>query len=238
MRPPTILRALPAMLVAALAMLLAAPQAQAEPPAPTYDRVSLTASAGREVTNDLLVALLYARQEGTDPTTPAAEVNRRIEWAVQRSRRAEAVQVQTLDYRTTPIYRDQRLSAWRVEQALRLESRDSEALAALLGELQERLGVRSLGYQVSPEAREEAEKALVEEAVAAFRARADRVAGHFGRPGWRLVEARIGTEGAAPPPMPMARAASLQAEMAAPTLEAGTQRVTVTVNGTIELAIE
>ena len=234
-RKPTLSVFVPMLVTAAMAL---APGVHAQEAAPTYDRVTLSASAGREVANDLLVAELYAQQEGTDAAGPAGEVNRRIQWALERSKRTDGIEIQTLDYHTSPIYRDQRLAGWRVRQALRLESTDAERLSALIGDLQERLAVRSIGYRVSPGALDAAESALVAAAIAAFQARADQVAEHFGRPGWRLVEAHVSSTANERPPMVMARGAALRAEAASPTLEAGTERVEIRVNGTVELAVD
>ena len=54
------------------------------------------------------------------------------------------------------------------------------------------------------------------------------------QPGYRLVEMNINTTGHTPRP-PQVRAMAMETQSAAPVLEAGTQRVEVRINGTIEL---
>jgi predicted secreted protein len=204
---------------------------------PTYDRVTLTASASREVANDTLVAVLSAQREGGDPARLAGEVNQAMQAALTAARRVEGVKAQTLDYHTSPVYRQQELAGWRVAQMLRLESRDGASLSGLVGELQRTLVLQSVGYTVSPAGREEVEDALLRSALDAFSRRARLVAEQLERPGYRIVDIELTTE---VPPMPrafayQARAALAAAEAAPPALEAGTQTVTVTVRGTVEL---
>jgi predicted secreted protein len=202
----------------------------------TYDRVTLAAAATREVDNDTLVVTLAAQREGGDPGRLADEVNRTVRKALDQARTVEGVRAQTLDYQTTPVYRDQQVVGWRVSQSLRLESEDEARLGTLLGELQKDLAVRSVDYAVSPARRAEAEESLTREALDAFSRRAQLVAQQLGRPGYRLVEIVVETAGEPlPRPMPMAMRAAAMAEAAPPALEAGTQTVTVTARGTVEL---
>ena len=202
----------------------------------TFDRVRLDASATAEVANDMLVAMLYAQREGQDAAALADEVNAAVAWALGTAREDDAVEARTLGYQTQPVYQNQRLHGWRVRQSLRLESREPERLAALLGTLQARLAVESVGYEVSPERLREAEASLTVEALAAFRERAELVRRELGAAGYRLVEVDVGGGGG---PVAFTRSAPVRMEMSAavapPALEPGTRDVTVTVNGTIEL---
>ena len=202
-----------------------------------YDRVSLSASAERAVANDVLVAVLYAERSGGDQARLAEEVNRTVRGALDRAEREETVTASTLGYNTWPQYRDQVLRGWRVRQSIRLESRDGEALAGLLGDLQQDLALESVGYTVSPEARAAVEEALIAEALAGFRARASLVASEMQRGGYRLVDISVNTRGGRPQPVLM-RGAAMAMESAratAPALEGGDQTITVDVSGTVEL---
>ncbi|MDZ7753114.1 MAG: SIMPL domain-containing protein [Gammaproteobacteria bacterium] len=219
-------------------LVLAAPAMAGGEPL-SYDRVSLSASAEREIANDIQVVVLRAQAEGDDTAALAREVNRRVRRAVDRAKAVPGVEVQTLDYQTRPVYRQQNLVAWRVSHAVRLESRDSTSLSGLLAELQEGLNLVSLDYTVSPEARQQAEKSLMAEALALFRQRADDIVDQLERPGYRIVHIDINTssDGGRPP---MMRAMAMESANAdsAPVLEAGKQRLQVDVRGTIELRVE
>jgi predicted secreted protein len=203
----------------------------------TYDRINLGVSAGREVENDTLVAVLYAQEEGNSAAQLADQVNRRIESAVKKAKQTPGIKVQTLDYSTNPVYRKQVLTGWRVRRSIRLESRDSAVLGELIGALQERLSVSNISYTVSPERRKQVEETLISEAITAFTKRAKRVSGELNRPGYRLVEMRINSAG---PPIRPRMMRTMAAEgvsfsAAPPVIEAGTQRLEISINGTIEL---
>ncbi len=203
----------------------------------TYDRISLQAGASAEVGNDILVAVLFAQREGDNAQELASEVNSAIAWGLEIAKGRPEVQVQTLDYSTAPVYDKQRLTGWRVSQQLRLRSENAGALGELIGQLQERLAVRSIDYRLSPDKRSSAERQLVVEAIASFKRRAGLVAEQFERPDYRLVDLQVST-GSEPIRMRSARAVAMSAEATvAPVLEAGTQRVEVHVSGTIELTL-
>ena len=202
----------------------------------SYNRINLSASASEAVENDTLVSLLYAEQEGSDTARLTGEVNKRIAAAVKLAGNDPAIRVQTLDYNTSPIYTNQVLSGWRVRQTIRLESRDAAALSQMIGTLQKRLNVRSISYALSPQRRRQAEDGLIRRAIAAFKARAALISREMGAPGYRLVQMNIDQSGSSPRPYAMrALAMEKSSNAAPPTLEAGTRRVEIRINGTIEL---
>ena len=231
----------PVLLSALLALAMLAQPAVAGSDELRYNRVNLNESAQTEVENDLLVAVVSAQAEGSEAQTPADEVNRLMDWAVSMAKGLPEVKVQTLGYRTTPIYNKNKVRGWRVSQSLRLESRDSRLLGDLIARLQEQLQVQSIAYQVSDEQRRRHLDDLTDAALDRFQARSRAIAKAMGRSGFRLVQIHI-NDGQRNP-MPMARGAMLEAASAdfsvAPArIEAGTQTMTVSVNGEIELTGE
>ena len=218
----------------ALCLMATAATAWSDEAPLTYDRISLNASAEAPVENDILVAVLFAQAEGPTAAQLADDVNTRIAQALDQAKAEAEVKAQTLDYLTTPVYRNNRVDGWRVSQDIRLESPDAGALSDLVGRLQQQLSIRSVGYEVSPARWAEAEDALIGEAIANFSERARRVAEAFGRKNYRIVDAHISTGG--PTPVMMhGRAMAMDAAPAPPSFDAGTQDVRVQVNGTIEL---
>ncbi len=205
---------------------------------PQYNRVNLNESAQTEVENDLLVAVLFAQAEGRDAATPADEVNRVMDWAISMAKSQPEMKVQTLGYDTSAIYNKGSIRGWRVNQSLRLESRDSRALSDLIARLQEQLKVQSIGYQVSDEQRRRHLDDLTAEALARFQARAQHIARSLGRSNFRVV--RIQISDGQPTPMPMARGmmmeAAVDSAIAPARIEAGTRQMTVSVSGEIELS--
>lgn len=204
----------------------------------TYDRINLTAEAAGEVENDTLVAVLFAQREGGELAKLADEVNKAISQALKQAKQVSNVEVQTLDYQTNPVYSKQHITGWRVRQSLQVKSRDFQGASALIGELQNELAVESMSYEVSPVAQTKAEEALIEKAIAAFQQRAQNITRQLGRKTYRLVSMNVNTAGV--PFQPALKRAAMsfsEAKVAAPVVEPGKQRVSVTVSGTIELVV-
>lgn len=204
----------------------------------TYNRVSFQEQASTEVDNDLLVAVLFAQAEGRETREPADEVNQTITWAVDTANKVPGVKVTTLSYHTNAVYRKNVISGWRVTQSIRLESRDGRGLGELVGDLQGRLGVQAIGYQVSDEQRRSYTGQLVDAALANFRDRAAAITKAMDRRSYQVVNLDINS-GQSSPPIRMARAMVMEADAmgAAPVrLEAGSQELQVKVSGTIELS--
>lgn len=201
-----------------------------------YDQVDLSVSAEREIENDELVAVVYAQAQAQQQSEAANAVNEDIRWALDLAEQARGVTAQTLQYNSNPVYgSNQRITGWQARQSLRLESRDSDRLSELLAELQERVAIQSVDYRVSRDAREAADEALIEEALASFDARASLVADRLGRSGYRIVRMSVNTGGGRVAPVAFRARAMVEADVAPPALEAGTQTVSVSVSGTIEL---
>ena len=88
------MRPTPLLFTALLAATLTLPALAQDNP-PTYDRVDLSASAEREVPNDLLVAVVYAEVEANAQSRAADQVNEAIRWASERARAVRGVTVET-----------------------------------------------------------------------------------------------------------------------------------------------
>jgi predicted secreted protein len=203
---------------------------------PTYNRIHLDASASADVDNDRMIAAMFAQAENDEAAVAAVEVNRAITWALELVETYPTVQVQTTAYYTSPIYRNNAVRAWRVNQAIRLTSTDSSVLGELIGRLQERLQMQSVSYEVSDESRRSYIDQLTDNALGHFTERAARITATLGRDSYRLVQLSIQDNRHSPVPIARGLAMAAEAVSSAPArLEAGTQTVTVTVSGEIEL---
>ncbi len=201
-----------------------------------HDRVSLSASASAEVANDTLEATLFVQEEGRDTARLARRVDETMQRALAIARKSGKIDARSEDYRTEPVYENNRIHAWRVRQTLRLKSRDFDALGDLVGRLQSLAKVAGMRFSVSDEARAKAEERLTRRAIEAFRRRARMIARSFGRSGYRLIEVDIGASGAYPPPIVMNdRAMLAEAAPSRPALAAGRRRLSVSVRGRVEL---
>jgi predicted secreted protein len=202
----------------------------------TYNRIRLSVEAAQEIENDLLVAELYAEFQAGKAVTAAKEVNKAINWAVDEAKKIDGIEVRTLNYSTNAVYDKTHIKAWRASQSLRLESGDSEKLGELIAVLQEKLAMRNLAYQVSRSAQDAALKKLTDEAIQAFRQRAQQSARAFGFEDFRLVDISINNGNVRPPvPYYSGNMMAMEAKAAPAVIEAGSSTLTVSVSGTIEL---
>lgn len=200
-----------------------------------YDQVEFAVQAETELQNDLAEAVLAAEAQHTDPAQVAAEINRAMDWALQQARAVNAVDAESGGYETYPVYDKTRLIHWRGSQGLVLRSRDTAALNALLGTLQQRLQVKAMRFTVSPERQRAAEAGLVDQALEDFKTRAARIQQGLGAKGYRIV--RLQVDGTAAPPMPlMARVAAMEQDAAVPVAaEPGSSRQRLGVHAVIQL---
>ena len=213
-----------------------APAFAGETPA-VENHVGFSVSVSEDVPNDTLVATLFSEATGKDLAILANKVNADIGWASALIKQTPEIKFTTQNYATQPVYRKgDRSNLWRVRQTVRLESANAEVLSAALGKVQERLGLNSLGYEVSDAARATARDKLIAKALKKFRDRAGQIAQSLGFSGYKII--RINIRGGQPlpgEPYPMMEMARMKASVAPPVLEPGEQTIDVTVTGEIEV---
>ncbi|MCY1488793.1 hypothetical protein D9M68_224920 [compost metagenome] len=133
----------------------------------------------------------------------------------------------------------QQITGWRERAELRLESQDFAALSKLTAELLGDLKMGGMDFAISKPSRKKSEDALLKEAVAAFKERAQLATEALGGKGYKLVSLNLASGGFRPVPMQRMDAAPMMsmAKGAAPEIEAGTSEVTVNADGVIEVQI-
>lgn len=205
---------------------------------PRYNQVRLQSQQTESVSNDTMHVTLQTYAEMQDPAKLASRINQEMEWALTQAKQLQAVKVRTGSYQTWPVTRKEVTTGWRGQQDLILESRDTQALSRLTGQLQEQLQIKSMSFSVSDEKRVTVENRLIDLALNAFKERARIVGDNLKADGYRIVEINVGTSTARPPMMHQARIASMSMEASdAVAVEGGESDVRITVNGTIELHI-
>lgn len=218
--------------------LLSAPAALSAGDPPPMRRVDFSVQTSREVANDWVRAVVGVTDEDGDAAKLADRVNQAMAWALDRARATSGIAAKSGGYSTFPVHdpRKGERRFWRASQDLMLEGADPRAMSALLGELQSRVQLRSIDFTVSPAQRRRVEDELIDEALAAFLARAERVRQRLGGRGYEIVQISIGTSGGSPPrPMMRATMAMESAQAAPPALEAGTSELVSSVSGSIQL---
>ncbi len=225
-------------LLAALLFAAAQPALpQAAAPAGGGPQIELTGEASREVANDLMTATLVIDASDANAASLASLLNRTTADALRTAADFREVRARSGGSQTYPMYdRQNKQTGWRGRAEVRLESRDFQQMAQLVARLQSTMQLAGISFSVSPEARRQAENDLINEAVAAFRARADIATKAVGARGYRVKRLAINTGGAVPVPRPMARMSPAAAEaVSAPAFEGGTSQVQVSAQGLVEV---
>jgi len=224
-------------LIIAVCALAAAPFANAQQDgAPTpVPIVSVSAQATATVPNDRLHAWFRVEVDNASAAAAAAEVNQRVARVLTKLKALPDAQTSTSGYTSQQIVEKGKPSRWRVVQTIKVEGGDFAAIGDAAGRLQAEDGavLSGMSFAVSDELRRRTQDAITQQAIAAWRARAEAAARGFGAAGWRPGRVTIQpSDGARPYPMFRAGAEMQMAAAPAPVpLEAGSTDVTVSVTG-------
>lgn len=225
----------------ALAGALGAATALAQAPLDPvrFNQVDLQAQVSREVANDLMTATMVAEANDPSPAQVAAQLNRATAEALKIAAEFKSVKARSGFTNTFPVYdRNGKLTGWRGRSEIRLESKDLQAMATLIGRLQSSMQLGGVAFAVSPEVRRQVENELLTEAVAAFRDRADIATKALGGRAYKIRRVSLHTGGFVPGPRPMMAERAMAAQSAPvppPAFEGGTSKVQVSANGAIEV---
>lgn len=203
----------------------------------TYNRVSLSAEASQEVSNNYLTVMLYTEQQSANPAAVAQQTTQLLNSALKRAQAFDSVKVSLGSRQSYPIYSDdgQKINAWRERGEIRLEGTDFAETAKLTGELLGTLSMGQMQFSVSPPVRKQHENTLYKEAIAAFRERAELITQAMGGKSYRIVDLNLNSNGDFAPPYPRMMMAAKAGADSAPDLAPGTQQISLSANGTIEV---
>ena len=206
-------------------------------PEPTFDRVSFNVTVMEEVLADTIIGKLGISLQGKDTSQMAAKINTTITAALKSIKSFKGIEVETLNYQTTPVYQQGRQSGlWEVSQSILLKSRDFDEFSKAVHKLQQSLNLLSVNYQLSTAARTTTEDRLTTAVIQRFSARALQLSKDFGFNEYRIVSVNLGSNPTyVSQPKTMARRSQIESFAAAPVFQAGKQQVTVNLSGTIEM---
>lgn len=205
----------------------------------TYNHISLQTSASTEVANDVLVAVLVVQENGQQPAALADSVNTKMAQVLSKATDFKAIDSHTTSYNSQPRYKSGQINSWQVSQQIKLTSQDFDQLGKLIAEVNDLARVQSMTFKVSDPRIEKTKEELTKTAIKKFRHKAAIVAEQFGRAHYQLVHVTIDGNHQSPRPM-MERSMMMadSARSAPPATSAGTNKITVNINGTIELENE
>jgi predicted secreted protein len=204
--------------------------------------VALRAEVSQEVAHDLMQVSLYSEAQDKDPAKLAAQITQTINQALTQARASQGVTVSLGNRNSYPIYdgANRKISAWRERAELRLESADFAALSQLTGQLLEHLKIGNMSFSIASATQKNSEDALLQDAINAFKARAQLATSALGGKDYKLVSLSLNGGGFQPPmPMRMGAMKSMAMADAAPTpeIEAGSSQVSVSAEGVIEVLL-
>lgn len=201
--------------------------------------VSLNASAVREVANDEFQAQLYTQHQGPTAAALAGELNRTLNRALAVARRYNDVDTRSGGYNSWPQYdKNGKIVGWSGRANLWLKSRNLTQASELTAQLQGFMLLDNASFQLSTQARRDAQRELIPEAIADLKAQAAIAAKALGKQSVSVRELSINSPMAPVQMRAMSfKAAAPAAADAAPNVnwQPGNSQLQVEVSGKAEL---
>lgn len=224
--------------LAFLSLLLFSPLSYADNHQLQLGIVNLDANAIQDVENDELVTRLQVIEEGRDPAQLTNLVNQKTALVLDAVKNFKDIQAETSSYHTRPIYDDGKIRSWQVSQQLTLETGNFDKMSQFVADINSLAIIQGMQFQVSDEKAEQVKQDLLKQAINKFQAKAKLIASEFDRSGYELVNLSIDGNYFQPTPV-MERAVMMSADSmskgAPAALAAGSNEVSVTVRGSIQL---
>ena len=186
---------------------------------------------------DVVHLTLAAEQEGPEPTAISNALSSRTQAVLAQAKRTSGVEAQSGGFTIHPnTDRNGRISTWRGRSEVILKSKDFAAVSKLAGELASQMQVQNIAFSLSRETRLAAEQKLADQAVAAFRDKAQATTKLFGYSGYTIREVSLNESGGVMPMPRMYAAKAMSDSAGAPIpVEGGKSQVTVSVNGSVQM---
>ena len=206
-----------------------------------YNQVALRAEVQQSVTHDTLRVTFFAEEQNKEPSALAENITTRLNRGLEIAKQAPGVKVSSGSRSSQPAYDSdgENIVAGRERGEIALEGSDFAVLTELTGKLMGNLNLGSMQFSLSPVTRRATEDELMQEAIEAFKARADLATRGLGGSGYKVVHLNLNSQMSHPPALYRARTMAMSAdkEMSAPSVESGQADVTVSADGTIEVLL-
>lgn len=209
-------------------------------------QVTLQAEAGMEVPFDRITIYLATEQSGARQEVVDKALRKTIDAALNQAKKQSSVEVSSESYRIYPTTNDKgQISGWRGRAELKLKSSDFQAASNLAAELDTGLSIARWEFSLSPEALTQHTAKLIQQAFSNFEQRASLISQSAGFKSYQYEQLNVETPDTntvrpyfAKAMMATAESSSLRAADAAsgPTIEGGSERIRVTIHGTIKLS--
>lgn len=208
--------------------------------------ISLSADAYREVQQDRVILTLSREARGAEAKAIADEVNKAINVVMESGKLNDKLELKTGSYNLWPQqeYDENGKRIPKTTYVARGEvvvsSTEMVEATRFVEEVSEQMNLSNIAFDLTTEVRREVENEIRAEAIQSFQEKARAVAREFGFDNYdiKYVQLRDSTNNMSPTPrFSVARAEMAQqaASFSGPDLEAGKERVTISLTGEIAL---
>ncbi|NWF35301.1 SIMPL domain-containing protein [Mariprofundus sp. KV] len=226
-----------------LSLLILSPlYAQAESTQPAGTRITISATAERELPNDEVVITYRVEQEGKDANAIRQQVNRVTDLIHKRLQKEAALKIKTTSRNMQPVWHYPKnqpriRTAWRMSQSEEITSSNLEAVPQWLETIEgEGAQLSNLQFRVSRQLSLQTEEALRLQAIRTFRSNAVALTNGLDAASFRIIH--LNSSSQSPRPVLYRSEMAMMAKSSdavAPSLSAGEGTVRITVNGEIEI---
>lgn len=200
-----------------------------------WPQAALQAEAVSEIAQDTVRITLATEVSDVSQAAVAQTLTQTLDEVMKQAKGNDKVKATSGNYRVWPMNdKDGKISNWRGRGEIILESTDFAEASTLASALSDRMPIDGLAFSVSPKVRAEHEDALLAQAAQAFRDRAQALTDAFGYQSYTIRQIDLGGAGARYESAPRVMAMAADSKASVP-LEAGTERITVSVRGSIFL---
>lgn len=227
-------------LASGVACLLSAMMSSAHAEPTGYNQISFQTEVKEEIANDEINASMYKKAQAADAKTLATTLTGAINNALNIAKRYPSVTVSTGQQRTYPRYdKSDKIIGWTGQVNINLKSTDFAATSQLIADLQQTLVMDNLSFGVSDSKKDALEQKLMTDVSRAFQQQAKNITRAWDASGYRVINVSLNTGNNYPRPMYSSmemRATAADAAVPSQSFESGNSTISVTANGTIELA--
>lgn len=194
-------------------------------------RISFSVTEHQIIENDQLQVVFAAQHRASSADQVSQRVNQVMKAALDELSAEHRQYVKTDTYHVRPHFqRDGRISEWSGQQNLILTLPKDTDISGILSRLQRHLIYQSVKADLSLAVRQQAEQALLTQALKSYQQQAKFLANAFGEKRFHLVETRIQPSGSL-----QMQARTMTATDQAPSIELGTQTLSVSINGVLKI---
>lgn len=160
-----------------LSLLLASPAWALE----SAPQVSFQFTLTTTVPNDMVRAVVGLTVAAASLAQAQGQINEAMAWASDQIKQYPAISMGTAALGTAPVYQDNVLTGYRAWQSLELTTSDLNQLTALIGILQERIGIQEIAFYPGEQAMRNAELDMLGQAATEAQQRAAKLGASMGR---------------------------------------------------------